>query len=114
MSFWSKEDTQKLLPRIMARDGRKCRHCKSSKRLTVHHIKPREEGGLNEERNLITLCSECHDKVELGDLHWVQYGFAEKAKNNTGKRELKKHGKQISMYIYRDGSPMFIGYRYEL
>jgi len=116
-SNWTKEETQKLLPFVMARDQRKCRHCGVRKHLTVHHIKPRSEGGENTERNLITLCSDCHDRVELGELKWVQYGFAEqeyKRRLNLNKSKLKKLGRQIAMYIYRDGSPLFIGYRYEL
>ena len=49
---------------VMLRDGRRCRLCTGKKRLTVHHITPREHGGTEDARNLITLCSTCHDKVE--------------------------------------------------
>jgi len=44
--------------------SRKCFCCESSYRLADHHLQPRESGGLNEERNLVTLCCTCHDAVE--------------------------------------------------
>jgi hypothetical protein len=44
--------------------SRKCFCCGSRYRLADHHLQPRESGGLNEERNLVTLCSTCHDAVE--------------------------------------------------
>jgi 5-methylcytosine-specific restriction endonuclease McrA len=31
--------------------------------LTVHHVLPRSEGGLDNPENLLTLCRPCHDKV---------------------------------------------------
>ena len=36
--------------------------------MTVHHIIPRGEGGGDNYENLITLCSECHDLVEINGL----------------------------------------------
>src|SRR3990167_1842908 len=60
---------------IQVRDGFKCRKCKAKKHLTVHHIRPRDEGVPDEPRNLITLCSPCHDWAEVqtseGHLGWV-------------------------------------------
>ena len=44
--------------------SRKCFCCGSRYRLADHHLQPRESGGLNEERNLVTLCPTCHDVVE--------------------------------------------------
>ena len=32
--------------------------------LTVHQIRPREHGGADDSRNLVTLCVPCHDYVE--------------------------------------------------
>jgi hypothetical protein len=52
-----------LRSRVMQRDGRRCRHCGTTERLSVHHITPRPEG-TNDPRNLVTLCSTCHDAVE--------------------------------------------------
>lgn len=59
-----------LAGRIKNRDHYRCKRCgktKPAKYLTVHHIIPRPEGS-NEERNLITLCSPCHDYVELNQI----------------------------------------------
>jgi hypothetical protein len=50
------------------RDHYRCRvkGCRitGSKNLSVHHIKPRSEGGKTKQRNLITLCHKHHDIVE--------------------------------------------------
>ena len=46
------------------RDGYRCQGCGAPKPLTVHHIRPRELGGTNDLRNLLTLCVACHDYVE--------------------------------------------------
>lgn len=37
----------------------------SVRHLTVHHIIPRSEGGKENKTNLITLCTRCHDIVEV-------------------------------------------------
>lgn len=36
--------------------------------MTAHHITPRSEGGADDISNLITLCSSCHDYVEINEL----------------------------------------------
>jgi hypothetical protein len=52
--------------RILKRDGYRCRICGrkpadyTDLELHVHHIRPFGEGGLTEDRNLITLCHTCH------------------------------------------------------
>lgn len=65
---WSKQ-RQKALDR----DGYTCRVCGTSSKeldreLSVHHIKPRREFDgnwkQNELDNLITVCPQCHGKVE--------------------------------------------------
>lgn len=56
--------------RIVKRDNEKCVRCKSRQNLTVHHIKPRSEGGVTVARNLITLCNDCHDWAECNDPTW--------------------------------------------
>ncbi len=48
--------------RIKKRDGNKCVKCNSTNKLSIDHIKPRAEGGMNDDNNLQTLCSKCHDK----------------------------------------------------
>jgi hypothetical protein len=44
--------------------ARKCYCCENRYRLSDHHLVPRELGGLNEGRNLITLCAICRNAVE--------------------------------------------------
>lgn len=54
-----------LSAEIIVRDGRRCRRCSTRRRLTVHHITPREYGGTDVARNLLTLCGPCHDRLEV-------------------------------------------------
>lgn len=50
---------------VILRDNYKCMECgKSNTKLEVHHIKARKFGGSNNLKNLITLCSKCHQKTE--------------------------------------------------
>lgn len=59
--------TEKTKPRILKRDNYRCKRCRNkfdAIRLSVHHIIPRDEGGSNEDSNLITLCVKCHDIIE--------------------------------------------------
>lgn len=53
---------------IVQRDGGKCRDCQSGDvdSFHIHHIKPRAEGGTNDEDNLITLCCDCHKARHSG------------------------------------------------
>ena len=54
--------------RILARDGFRCSgrfiggECSAV--LDVHHIRPREEGGTDEDSNLMTLCHRHHPMLE--------------------------------------------------
>lgn len=68
IDFVDYEETTKLRPLVLKRDRFSCRRCKkrfSEKKLSVHHIIPRERFGPNTLGNLITLCVPCHDFVEL-------------------------------------------------
>ncbi len=54
---------------VLDRDNYTCQHCKGKskdKRLHVHHIIFRRNGGSDEPENLITLCETCHDKLHHG------------------------------------------------
>jgi len=42
----------------------KCTRCGSENDLQVHHIKPRDCGGMNEPNNLILFCRKCHYEYE--------------------------------------------------
>ena len=57
------QEWRSLRAQVIKRDGRRCKHCGTRERLTVHHITPRPLG-TNDPRNLVTLCSSCHDAVE--------------------------------------------------
>lgn len=66
------EEFNELIPVVKARDGYKCTRCHTRKNITVHHLKPRELGGTNELRNLVTLCYGCHNYVEHHDPVWTE------------------------------------------
>jgi len=55
---------------ILSRDGYQCRCCKKncSKRLEIHHIEFRSQGGSDAPENLITLCSKHHKQLHDGKL----------------------------------------------
>jgi 5-methylcytosine-specific restriction endonuclease McrA len=56
---------------ILLRDDFTCLRCdKKYKKadLSVHHMVPREDGGTSSLSNLVTLCHDCHDYVEVNDL----------------------------------------------
>jgi len=73
---------------VIKRDKR-CVSCGKKKRLTVHHLKHREDGGSNDMSNLVTLCVKCHDRVELsGD----RYIFEIKG---SGKRKYIPKGERV-------------------
>lgn len=60
---------------VILRDGCRCMECgKSNCRLEVHHIKPRRLKGSSTLGNLITLCTECHQKTEgIEELYMDRY-----------------------------------------
>ena len=54
---------------ILHRDNYTCQCCgKKNCRLEVHHIKFRCNGGTDDEKNLITLCEDCHKGVHAGTI----------------------------------------------
>ena len=55
---------------VLDRDGYKCRSgrkVKHSKKLQVHHLVPRANGGANAPGNLLTLCETCHAALHDGE-----------------------------------------------
>ena len=59
---------------VLFRDGFRCIRCETGKnrrKLTVHHLVPRSEGGEDYNENLVTLCPDCHDIVEMENLRTV-------------------------------------------
>ena len=45
---------------VYRRDGYRCALCDDPRRLQVHHVVMRSQGGPETEMNLITLCPRCH------------------------------------------------------
>jgi len=73
---------------VLHRDGHECRSGqkqKHSKKLQIHHIIFRSEGGTNTPSNLITLCEDCHC-----DLHAGKYEF-------KAKKSKTKHAAEIGI-----------------
>lgn len=56
--------------KVKERDDYKCRVCRGTEDLHVHHIIPRSEGGEDEPENLITLCEKCH-RLQSGFGHRI-------------------------------------------
>ena len=52
--------------RIKERDGYACVECGESHNLHVHHVVSRENGGTDDDTNLVTLCKLCHAKAHEG------------------------------------------------
>lgn len=51
---------QREYHRYLREKSDKCRICKSTKNLEVHHIKPQSLRGGDDSDNLMTLCNKCH------------------------------------------------------
>ena len=62
---------KKTRERVLRRDKYLCLRCDrkfDSANLSAHHMVPRAEGGGDNLENLVTLCNECHDYVEMHNL----------------------------------------------
>lgn len=55
---------RKMRMKVLVRDKFKCQYpgckCRNLALLTIHHIKPRSEGGKSRSKNLITMCQYHH------------------------------------------------------
>lgn len=91
----------------LAEDELRCRCCYSKKNLEIHHILPRSEGGTDSYRNLIVLCKDCHNKVELEELTYTQYA------NGFFSPKMKDTRVKVKVYKNDGDNLTFIGYRYE-
>lgn len=65
--------TVKHRRRIHARDGGRCKKCRTTHQLEVHHIVERVQGGGDEDENLDTLCAVCHGEWTWSPPHGVEY-----------------------------------------
>ncbi len=57
------EPYNELCRQVLQRDGWRCQQCGSRTNLQVHHIQLRSQLGDDAEENLITLCSDCHNRI---------------------------------------------------
>ncbi|MDP9159442.1 MAG: HNH endonuclease [Acidobacteriota bacterium] len=48
---------------MLKRDNWRCQNCGVTQQLEVHHKEFRSQGGDDSEKNLITLCGNCHGAV---------------------------------------------------
>ena len=56
---------------VLTRDSYRCQHCQGKskdRRLEVHHLVFRSQGGSDDETNLFTLCKTCHDGLHAGTI----------------------------------------------
>ena len=61
------DEFKKIRPQIFERDNYLCKKCGCEKASNVHHIIARANGGTNEEKNLILLCSQCHHEWDYSE-----------------------------------------------
>jgi hypothetical protein len=59
--FLESEEWKALREKVKTRDSFRCRECRSRSDLQVHHL-TYEHGWLCDEKYLITLCRECHER----------------------------------------------------
>ena len=94
---------------VRARDNYTCAICKGKhkdRRLDVHHIIFRSQGGSDEAENLITLCHTCHKKLHDGEILYSGKGkkkgslsFATQM-NSIRKQLLAHHPEAIETFGY--------------
>jgi len=64
---------ENLRKAVIIRDNNKCMDCgKNNCKLEVHHIVPRRLSGNDTIKNLISLCSFCHDKTKMKEELFVE------------------------------------------
>ncbi|WP_311170977.1 HNH endonuclease [Halobellus ordinarius] len=60
--------------RVYERDNYTCQNCgtqggrRGDSELHAHHVRPRSAGGSHDERNLVTLCRDCHNRQHSHDI----------------------------------------------
>lgn len=84
----SQKDFYNTKAYVLHRDGYKCQHCKGKskdKKLHVHHVIWKSEGGTDEQKNLLTLCKICHDALHEGKLEL------------SGKKSKTKHATEMGI-----------------
>jgi len=92
-------DWKLIRGRILRRDKHECVRCKTKNYLSVHHIVPRDNGGGDNDANLITLCGLCHDYAEVKGYRYrwqiEESGDANMAKSNK-KQAVRNRGDDVA------------------
>ena len=86
---------------VLERDNYKCQACKGKskdKKLHVHHVIYKRNGGTNKPSNLLTLCSTCHDLVHLEKLVLTKKQL-EACKNTVDATQVSIISKRIWKYL---------------
>lgn len=65
--------TNDIRKAVYRRDGYQCAVCSDNRRLQIHHITKRSQGGGNEQMNLVTLCDKCHALAHGIDLAGIPF-----------------------------------------
>lgn len=91
--IWINMKDKEVYQRI-AEEQPYCQLCGGTNMLEIHHIYYRSQGGLNDERNLIRLCKNCHMMVHGNKKRWqpfllnMQYNkYGEFKKEDVTKRK---------------------------
>ena len=66
--------SQKVKLAVWERDNQRCIFCGSHNAMPNAHIISRAKGGLGVEKNIVTLCAHCHDKMDHSTLRstWIE------------------------------------------
>lgn len=56
---------RKLVAYVKAREGGRCLVCRRARRLDPQHLRKRALGGADHRNNVVALCRECHDAMDL-------------------------------------------------
>lgn len=94
---------------IFRRDNYQCQSCRKRfavNDLSCHHIIPRDEGGDNNPRNLITLCKPCHDEVELADIRTLDEILFYKKRQEAAKESVEASDDMIDQIIQTNDQPV--------
>lgn len=84
---------------VLLRDNCKCKECgKSNCILEVHHIVPKRMNGKNNLGNLITLCSNCHQKTEGKEEKFIKH-YQNMINGNNIRFDYAQHVMQGKTYL---------------
>lgn len=96
-------DWEERQKRCLIRDSYKCRICKKTKRLHIHHVKPISYGGTHSLQNLITLCSACHKKQGYYQHQDLIMENIKASRRYWVSPHIRSDGRKVSGYFRRTG-----------